>query len=105
MGAFPVRRGESDDESVKTSLALLERGQAVVIFPEGTRIRAGSLAKPKRGVGRLALQSGAPQLIAINGWSTPATAGRSSRCACTCASAPRSPTRAWIARPRSSPAR
>src|SRR5215212_211513 len=60
MGAFPVRRGESDDESVDTALALLERGQAVVIFPEGTRIRAGSLAKPKRGVGRLALQSGAP---------------------------------------------
>ena len=68
MGAFPVRRGESDNESVKTSLALLERGQAVVIFPEGTRIPAGSLAKPKRGVGRLALQSGAPVVpIAISG--------------------------------------
>jgi 1-acyl-sn-glycerol-3-phosphate acyltransferase len=46
MGAFPVRRGESDDESVKTSLALLDRGEAIVIFPEGTRIRAGSLARP-----------------------------------------------------------
>jgi glycerol-3-phosphate dehydrogenase len=31
-----------------------------VIFPEGTRIRTGSLARPKRGVGRLALQSGKP---------------------------------------------
>jgi glycerol-3-phosphate dehydrogenase (NAD(P)+) len=68
MGAFPVRRGQSDEESVNTSLALLERGQAVVIFPEGTRIRSGSLAKPKRGVGRLALQSGAPVVpIAITG--------------------------------------
>ena len=68
MGAFPVKRGESDDESVATALALLERGQAVVIFPEGTRIRAGSLAQPKRGVGRLALQSGAPVVpIAITG--------------------------------------
>jgi len=68
MGAFPVKRGESDDESVATALALLERGQAVVIFPEGTRIRAGSLAKPKRGVGRLALQSGAPVVpIAVTG--------------------------------------
>jgi glycerol-3-phosphate dehydrogenase (NAD(P)+) len=68
MGAFPVRRGEADEESVDTALALLERGQAVVIFPEGTRIRAGSLAKPKRGVGRLALQSGAPVVpIAISG--------------------------------------
>ncbi len=60
MGAFPVRRGASDQESVKTALALLERGDAVVIFPEGTRIRVGSLAEPKRGVGRLALQSGKP---------------------------------------------
>ena len=60
LGAFPVKRGASDEESVDTSLALLESGQAVVIFPEGTRIRTGSLASPKRGVGRLALQSGKP---------------------------------------------
>src|SRR5215210_1946422 len=68
LGAFPVRRGESDDESMATARALLERGQAVVIFPEGTRIRTGSLARPKRGVGRLALQSGKPVVpIAVTG--------------------------------------
>jgi glycerol-3-phosphate dehydrogenase (NAD(P)+) len=68
MGAFPIRRGESDEESMKTALGLLGRGEAIVIFPEGTRIRAGSLAKPKRGVGRLALQSGAPVVpVAITG--------------------------------------
>src|SRR5262245_53585350 len=68
MGAFPIRRGESDEESMATALALLERGEAIVIFPEGTRIRTGSLATPKRGVGRLALQSGAPVVpIAITG--------------------------------------
>jgi glycerol-3-phosphate dehydrogenase (NAD(P)+) len=68
MGAFPIRRGESDEESMETALRLLDRGDAIVIFPEGTRIRAGSLAKPKRGVGRLALQSGAPVVpIAITG--------------------------------------
>lgn len=68
LGAFPIRRGESDEESVKTALALLERGEAVVIFPEGTRHRTGPLHEPKRGVGRLALESGAPVVpIAISG--------------------------------------
>lgn len=68
LGAFPVRRGESDEESVATALALLERGEAVVIFPEGTRHRSGPLHRPRRGVGRLALESGAPVVpIAITG--------------------------------------
>ena len=68
LGAFPVRRGESDEESVATALALLERGEAVVIFPEGTRHRSGPLKEPKRGVGRLALESGAPVVpVAVAG--------------------------------------
>jgi glycerol-3-phosphate dehydrogenase len=68
MGAFPIRRGESDEESMKTALALLERGDAVVIFPEGTRIRRGALGNPKRGVGRMALQAGVPVVpIAVHG--------------------------------------
>lgn len=76
MGAFPVRRGESDEEATATALALLERGAAVVIFPEGTRHRSGPLHPPRRGVGRLALATGAPVVpIAVmgterarNGW-------------------------------------
>ncbi len=59
LGAFPVRRGESDEESMLTARMVAERGGAVCIFPEGTRIRRGTLSTPKRGVGRLALQTGA----------------------------------------------
>jgi glycerol-3-phosphate dehydrogenase (NAD(P)+) len=62
LGAFPIRRGESDEMSVQTARLAVERGGAVCIFPEGTRIRRGTLATPKRGVGRLALQTGAPVL-------------------------------------------
>jgi len=62
LGAFPIRRGESDEESMETARAVVERGGAVCIFPEGTRIRRGTLANPKRGVGHLALLTGAPVL-------------------------------------------
>jgi 1-acyl-sn-glycerol-3-phosphate acyltransferase len=60
LGAFPIKRGESDEESMATARGVLERGGALVIFPEGTRIRKGHLGRPKRGVGRLALETGAP---------------------------------------------
>jgi 1-acyl-sn-glycerol-3-phosphate acyltransferase len=68
LGAFPIRRGEGDEESMATARAVLERGGALVIFPEGTRIRKSGLGRPKRGVGRLALETGAPVVpIAIMG--------------------------------------
>jgi glycerol-3-phosphate dehydrogenase (NAD(P)+) len=60
LGAFPIRRGESDEQSMETARVVVERGGTVCIFPEGTRIRRGTLAAPKRGVGRLALETGAP---------------------------------------------
>jgi glycerol-3-phosphate dehydrogenase (NAD(P)+) len=68
LGAFPIRRGQSDETAMETARLAVERGGTVVIFPEGTRIRSGSLSTPKRGVGRLALESGAAVLpVAVHG--------------------------------------
>jgi 1-acyl-sn-glycerol-3-phosphate acyltransferase len=68
LGAFPIDRGAADVGAMETACAILERGDCVLIFPEGTRTRPGPLAAPKRGIGRLALQTGAPVVpIAVVG--------------------------------------
>lgn len=60
LGAFPVRRGESDSEALDTARAILARGDALALFPEGTRVREEGLGTPKRGAARLAIEAGAP---------------------------------------------
>jgi glycerol-3-phosphate dehydrogenase (NAD(P)+) len=68
LGAFPVDRGSGDQDTIETAKVILGRGEIVLMFPEGTRTRPGPLGKPRRGVGRLALETGAPVVpIAIIG--------------------------------------
>ncbi len=68
LGAFPINRGLADEDAMGTARAILERGDGVLIFPEGTRVRPGSIGSPKRGVGRLALETGVPVVpVAILG--------------------------------------
>jgi len=59
-GVFPVRRGHHDDEAFVTAHTVLERGDVVVMYAEAGRSRSGELGKPRHGLGRLALESGAP---------------------------------------------
>ena len=59
-GVFPVRRGHHDEEAFKTAHAILGRGDMIVMYAEAGRSRSGELGKPRHGLGRLALESGAP---------------------------------------------
>ncbi|HEU5481303.1 MAG TPA: lysophospholipid acyltransferase family protein [Candidatus Tumulicola sp.] len=61
VGAYPVDRRGSAKTAIKRSLAVLEAGGAVGIFPEGTRNLTGE-AQPQTGVALLAALSGAPVL-------------------------------------------
>jgi 1-acyl-sn-glycerol-3-phosphate acyltransferase len=58
-GVFPVRRGHRDAEAFKTAHAVLNRGGMIVMYAEAGRSRSGELGKPRHGIGRLALESGA----------------------------------------------
>ncbi|HVL39474.1 MAG TPA: lysophospholipid acyltransferase family protein [Fimbriimonadaceae bacterium] len=62
LGAFPVRRGEGDTESIRNAIAILEGGNALLIFPEGTRGEGQNFQPVNRGVAMLAKRTGAAVL-------------------------------------------
>ncbi|MEX2194197.1 MAG: lysophospholipid acyltransferase family protein [Thermoleophilaceae bacterium] len=65
LGAFPVRRGESDADALETAREILRQGGLLALFPEGTRVRdPATLGSPRRGAGRLAIEAGAPLIPA-----------------------------------------
>ncbi|MDQ6750908.1 MAG: 1-acyl-sn-glycerol-3-phosphate acyltransferase [Actinomycetota bacterium] len=68
-GVFPVRRGYKDEEAFISAQAVLARGGTVAMYCEGGRSRTGDLGdKPKPGIGRLTLESGAKVVpVAIHG--------------------------------------
>jgi 1-acyl-sn-glycerol-3-phosphate acyltransferase len=59
-GVFPVRRGRHDEEAFRTAFELVEQGEMLLVYAEGGRSRSGELGEPKPGIGRIALESGAP---------------------------------------------
>jgi 1-acyl-sn-glycerol-3-phosphate acyltransferase len=68
LGAFPVKRGEADRQSLRTAEEQLKAGRILGIFPEGTRSRIRKLGKAHSGLGMIALRSGAPVVpVAIYG--------------------------------------
>jgi len=63
-GAFPVRRGQRDQEAIDTAVRLCREGHVVVMFPEGTRRQKGLRkkyeARWRTGAARIALEAGVP---------------------------------------------
>jgi 1-acyl-sn-glycerol-3-phosphate acyltransferase len=60
-GVFPVRRGYADEDAFITAETVLGRGDPIVMYCEGGRSRSGKISETaKRGIGRLALETGAP---------------------------------------------
>ena len=67
-GVFPIRRGHRDEEAFKTAYAILDQGEMLLVYAEGGRSRSRELGEPRPGIGRIALESGAPIVpVAIHG--------------------------------------
>src|SRR3954451_7660774 len=67
-GVFPVRRGQHDEEAFKPAYELIDQGEMLLVYAEGGRSRSRELGQPKPGIGRIALESGAPIVpVAIHG--------------------------------------
>jgi 1-acyl-sn-glycerol-3-phosphate acyltransferase len=60
--AFPVVRHSADRNALKRSFDLLKAGNALIIYPEGTRVESGVLANPEPGAGFIAQKAGCPVL-------------------------------------------
>ena len=62
LGQVPVDRagGRRSEAAIRTGLKLLEEGQCIGIYPEGTRSPDGRLYKGRIGIARMAIDSGAP---------------------------------------------
>lgn len=61
-GAYPVKRGASDREAIRTATARLQEGWAIGVFLDGTRQLDGRVNQPMPGAALLSARSGAPLL-------------------------------------------
>ncbi|HUQ43710.1 MAG TPA: (d)CMP kinase [Candidatus Limnocylindria bacterium] len=61
-GIHGIDRDAADLEAFRTAMRILDAGQVLAVFPEGTRSRDGALQRAREGVGVLALRSGAQVL-------------------------------------------
>ena len=60
MHGFPVKRGQGDLSAMRTAMQVLRDGNALGIFPEGTRHKDGVMGQVQSGVSVLTLRSNVP---------------------------------------------
>lgn len=60
LGAFPVHRGSGDIAAMRSAFSILESGRAMLIFPEGHRVKEGEKPTAQPGVAMIAQRSKAP---------------------------------------------
>ena len=62
IGVFPISRGESDINSIRTAIKHLKNGRQIMMFPEGTRVGVTDAVSAKNGAVRIAIKLKVPLL-------------------------------------------
>jgi 1-acyl-sn-glycerol-3-phosphate acyltransferase len=65
LHTIPIRRGEADIASMRKVMEKLKQGQAVGLFPEGSRTLDGKIGVIKPGVSLFSRRTGAPVVPAV----------------------------------------
>jgi len=60
LGAIPLRRGEADRDAMKSARDILDNGEAMIVFPEGSRQSGPKVTEVFDGTAYLASKTGAP---------------------------------------------
>ena len=60
LGSFPVKRGEADLDAMRVAKEMLEAGECMLVFPEGTRQVGDSIGEIFDGTAWLASKAGTP---------------------------------------------
>lgn len=60
LGGFPVRRGTADREALRRCIEVIEGGEPLVLFPEGTRREGAVVDELFDGAAYIATRTGAP---------------------------------------------
>jgi 1-acyl-sn-glycerol-3-phosphate acyltransferase len=66
--AFPVKRNTADRAAIRRALQVLDEGDILALFPEGTRIKAKELGNPHHGAALIALKSQKPVIPVFIKW-------------------------------------
>lgn len=65
LNAVPISRDKIDRKGLKEAIEILNQGNLLLVFPEGTRSRKDDFLEPKLGVGKLALEAEVPIVPAL----------------------------------------
>lgn len=60
VGVIGIKRGKADVGAIKEAMRVLKKGERLIIFPEGTRVKEGQTSEAHTGAAMFATRTGVP---------------------------------------------